>query len=104
MPKIVKPLTVARIEKAKTGMLSDGGGLMLLVNERGAKTWVWRYVMGSRRRDLTIGQWPEISLEAAREEIRRWRAVLAQPGGDPHAAREQARKPSTVPTFGECAD
>ena len=104
MPKIVKPLTVARIEKAKTGMLSDGGGLMLLVNERGAKTWIWRYVMGSRRRDLTIGQWPEISLEAAREEVRRWRAVLAQPGGDPHAAREQARKPSTVPTFGECAD
>jgi integrase len=104
MPKIVKPLTVARIEKAKAGMLSDGGGLMLLVNERGAKTWIWRYVRGSRRRDLTIGQWPEISLDSAREEVRKWRAVLAQPGGDPHAAREQARKPSTVPTFGECAD
>jgi integrase len=102
MPKIVKPLTDARIRNEKTkATLSDGGGLMLLVGE---KTWVWRYVMGTRRRDLTLGRYPDVSLEAAREEVRKWRAVLAQPGGDPHAAREQARKPSTVPTFGECAD
>jgi integrase len=101
MPKIVRPLTVARIEREKTkATLSDGGGLMLLVGE---KTWVWRYVMGTRRRDLTIGRYPDVSLEAAREEVRKWRAVLAQ-GGDPHAARDQARRPSTVPTFGECAD
>ena len=58
------------------GTLSDGGGLMLLVNERGAKTWIWRYVMGSRRRDLTLGrvvgvlplvlQWLQPCIEDAR--------------------------------------
>jgi integrase len=101
MPKIVKPLTDARIRNEKTkAMLSDGGGLMLLV---GKKTWVWRYTMGDRRRDMSLGRYPDVSLEAAREEVRRWRAVLLQ-GGDPHRERDQARRPTTVPTFGECAD
>jgi integrase len=115
MPKVVKPLTATRIERAKTGMLSDGGGLMLFVDDHGAKTWLWRYISNTTkankkgelvrpRRDLTLGRYPDVGLEAAREEVRKWRAVLAQPNGDPHAAREQARRPSTVPTFGECAD
>jgi integrase len=105
MPRIVKPLTDAQVKNAKIGMHSDGGGLMLLVDERGAKTWVWRYTSGTRRRDLTLGRWPDVSLSAAREEVRRGRAILAD-DGDPHAARRAASSPpsSSAPTFGQCAN
>jgi integrase len=102
MPKIVT-LTDTKIRSAKPGESLSERGLMLLVDARGAKTWTFRYSVGSRRRDLTLGRYPELSLSGARGERDKWRAVLAQ-GGDPHRERDQARRPLTVPTFGKCAD
>jgi integrase len=103
MPKIVKPLTDAQVKNAKVGIHSDGGGLMLLVDERGVKRWMWRYTDGTKRRDLTVGRWPDVTLQAAREEVRRGRAILAD-GGDPHAARRSASSSTSTATFGELAD
>jgi integrase len=104
MPKIVNPLTDTRIRNAKPGkVLSDGGGLMLFVNERGARTWVLRYSKDGKRRDMTLGRHPELSLLAAREKRDEQRAILRD-GGDPQTVRKEVQREENMPTFGDCAD
>ena len=51
------PLTVRKVATAKPGRHSDGRGLMLLVKQSGARSWVLRYQMKGRRRDLGLGSW-----------------------------------------------
>ncbi|MEQ8817854.1 MAG: integrase arm-type DNA-binding domain-containing protein [Thalassobaculum sp.] len=84
------PLTARKVETAGPGKYVDGRGLMLVVKETGAKSWVLRYQHDGRRRDVGLGPWPEVTLAAARErtiEIRR----LVREGGDPVAAKRRAK-------------
>ena len=55
-------LSVRKVQTAKPGRHTDGQGLMLLVKPSGARTWVLRYQIKGRRRDMGLGSWPEISL------------------------------------------
>jgi integrase len=103
MAKAVRPLTALKVKNAGPGTHSDGGGLMLVVDKRGQRSWVWRYSYGGRRRDMGLGPASQVSLAEARAERDRWRAALRD-GRDPHAARKAERTPVTVPTFGEMAD
>lgn len=61
-------LTVRRVETAPPGRYTDGRGLMLLVKPSGARSWVLRYQLNGRRRDMGLGPYPEITLAAAREK------------------------------------
>lgn len=45
---------------------SDGGGLTFTLSARGLASWVFRYRLGGKQRELTIGNYPSISLKAAR--------------------------------------
>lgn len=55
-----KPLT-------GTGSLNDGDGLCLDVLPSGIKTWMYRYrVNKGTRRQVVLGQYPQMSLRAAR--------------------------------------
>ncbi len=49
------PLSVRRIAAAKAGRHSDGGGLYLLVQPSGSKSWVLRVQQGGRRHDYGLG-------------------------------------------------
>ena len=40
-------------------------GLLLLVKASGARSWVLRYQIKGRRRDMGLGAWPQVSLEGA---------------------------------------
>lgn len=47
-------------------ILYDGGGLALRVSETGAKSWVLRYQLNGKRRDMGLGPFPDVSLADAR--------------------------------------
>ena len=63
----------------------DAGGLYLLVVPTGRRSWMLRVRAGGRETLLTLGQWPELSLDAARARRDAARAAIAA-GQDPRAA------------------
>jgi predicted RNase H-related nuclease YkuK (DUF458 family) len=48
-------LTARKVETAAPGRYVDGRGLMLVVKPSGAKSWVLRYQLNGRRRDMGLG-------------------------------------------------
>jgi integrase len=72
------------------GYLHDGGGLYLQITPTGAKSWVYRFALHSRRRDMGLGAYPAISLATARNLAAEKRAFVAG-GIDPIAHREAER-------------
>jgi hypothetical protein len=42
---------------------ADGGGLTFTLSANGTASWVMRYSRGQRRRELTIGQYPDLRLD-----------------------------------------
>ncbi|WP_398493347.1 tyrosine-type recombinase/integrase [Variovorax sp.] len=70
---------------------SDGDGLTFTLSKAGTASWVLRYrEEGGRRKELTIGNYPDVTLGAAREKARALRAAIDQ-GADP-ANDKQERK------------
>lgn len=68
---------------------SDGDGLTFTLSIKGTAAWVLRFsVPGGRRRELTLGNYPDISLAAARELSREKRAQIDR-GIDPAAIKQQ---------------
>ena len=70
MPKkLSNALTPLAVKNAKPGRHTDGGGLHLLVKESGARTWVFRFMLKSKSRDVGLGPaGPDgISLSDARD-------------------------------------
>jgi integrase len=85
-------LTAVEVEKGKgPAVLHDGGGLYLRVTNTGAKSWVFRYQIGGKRRDMGFGSFPQISLRDAREKAGAFRRQ-AQDRVDPIEARERERQ------------
>lgn len=50
--------------------VADGGGLVLYIPPSGAKTWRYRFRLGEKEQTLTIGGFPEVSLDTARRAHR----------------------------------
>jgi integrase len=84
---------------SKPGRHSDGGGLYLNVTETGARSWVFMWKVGGRRREMGLGPARDVSLAKAREKAIEARQHLLA-GTDPLAARERQK----AMTFGEAAD
>jgi hypothetical protein len=64
-------LTVREIEtskpKSKQYKLAEGKGLCLLGMPSGVKYWRWRYRFEGTEKMMSLGEYPEIDLKAARE-------------------------------------
>lgn len=74
---------------------ADGRGLILYVAPTGLKSFRWRFYLGGREQLLTIGSWPEITLDQARAARDRAQARLDR-GEDPRArANDAGDAPST---------
>lgn len=97
-------LTVLQVKAAKeAGRYSDGGGLLLVVRESGAKSWLWRGQADGKRRDIGLGTYPAVGLSDAREKAAATRKQL-KAGEDPVATKKAARKVVVaLPTFREAA-
>lgn len=87
------PLNARKVETAVPGRHGDGRGLFLYVKPTGARSWVLRYQVQGRRRDLGLGPYPDVSLAMARDRAAEARRLIAE-GEDPIAKKQQA-KPKT---------
>ena len=93
MPKKAQELSAVQVKRlTKPGLHAVGGvaGLHLQVKDTGARSWILRAQIGSRRRDVGLGGYPDVSLAAAREGAREARELIRQ-GIDPIEARKAAK-------------
>jgi len=72
------------------GFLHDGGGLYLQITDTDARSWVYRFAVAGRRRDMGLGPFPAVTLAAARRAATDARA-LVKAGQDPISARDADR-------------
>ncbi len=83
-------LTASKLKKMSEGTHSDGRGLYFFV--RGdSRTWSLRYTAGGRRREMSLGVYPDVGLAEARQRRDEARQALSA-GTDPQAARKQAEE------------
>ncbi len=89
--KLSNALTPLTVKNAKPGRHADGGGLHLLVKKAGARSWVYRFMLKGKARDIGLGAaaGPEaISLAAARDKAAALR-LQVKAGVDPLAERHR---------------
>jgi hypothetical protein len=88
-------LTELEIKNAKPRekpySLSDGDGLLLLVKESGAKSWVLRYHTDGKEKRTGLGKYPAVGLANARELKIAFKRELAL-GGKPQQRKKAERK------------
>lgn len=84
------PLTVKQIEsaikKSKAYKLQDQGNLYLYITPRGTKSWRLDYTFNGKRKTLTLGKYPFVTLAKAREKQSHAKKRLAS-GYDPGAEK-----------------
>lgn len=101
-------LTALGVNGKKTpGYYSDGGGLYLQVSPTGTKSWIFRFMLQGRAREMGLGSVLDKPLAIAREDASRCRLLL-QDGIDPitHRAKQRehaAEAKRKVRTFEQCA-
>jgi integrase len=81
-------LHVKQLGGLPQGMHSDGDGLYLQVTNTG-RSWIMRYQLSGRRREMGLGSLEDVSLAKAREKVRQVRHLLLD-GVDPIEQRRQA--------------
>jgi hypothetical protein len=89
-------------------MIPDGGGLYLRVDPAGARSWVFRYKIGGRQRDLGLGNALDFALAEARERALAARKLVAD-GIDPVEAKKSKKTAAALAsareiTFKTCAE
>ncbi len=87
------PLSARKVVTSSPGRHGDGRGLFLYVKPSGSRSWVLRYQVQGRRRDLGLGAYPDVTLAMARERATEARRLIAD-GVDPINKKRQA-KPKT---------
>lgn len=117
MPKIAKPLTDLAVRRlTRPGWHAVGGvaGLLLQVREpakTGAaipRSWILRVRIGSERRPIGLGPYPQVSLAQAREQAAKL-VLEAKQGVNLHAKKRAQRSAliaaaSKNKTFKDCAE
>lgn len=93
MPKKAKELSAIEIKRlTKSGHYAVGGvsGLLLQVTGTGARSWILRVMVGTKRRDIGLGGFPDVTLADARERARELKESIRQ-GIDPVEQRKAAK-------------
>ena len=83
-------LTSLKVRNAKPGHHADGMGLYLQVSEAGTKSWVFRFMLDGRQREMGLGSAEVFTLAEAREKMIAARKLLHD-GIDPIEARLKRR-------------
>jgi integrase len=98
--------TVAAI--SGKGLYGDGGGLWLQVSAFGTKSWIFRFSLNRRAREMGLGSVNDVSLSEAREVADACRRLVRE-GRDPIEERETEKRrkrqaKAEEKTFRECAE
>jgi integrase len=88
------------------GFHADGRGLYLSVSVTGSRSWIFRYMLRGRSRDMGLGSFPDIGLAEARNAAADGRACCRE-GIDPIEQRESRRAAQRIEkarsvSFEEC--
>lgn len=83
-------LTDVKVRREREpGVYPDGAGLHLQVTSSDAKSWIFRFMLNRRDREMGLGPYPLISVTAARQRRDEARRVLT--GIDPIEHRKADR-------------
>lgn len=74
------------LKSGKPQKMADGGGLYIEIRPSGSKLWRYRYRIDGKENIFALGEYPEISLEKAREAHKGARQLVKQ-GVHPSHAR-----------------
>jgi integrase len=110
MPKKAKELSaieVSRLTAPGLHFVGSVSGLALQVTGSGARSWILRATVGTRRRDIGLGGFPDVTLAGAKESARIARAKIKE-GIDPVEESKAKRSAleaiqASAITFGEAA-
>lgn len=69
---------------------SDGDGLTFTLSKAGTASWVLRYRFAGRRKEITLGNYPDLTLANARKKARELRVAIDH-GGDPAATKQEEK-------------
>lgn len=101
MPKRIPPLTDLQVSKArlknKDYKLADGGGMYLLVTVSGGKLWRYDYRFGGKRKTISFGAYPVVTLADARQ-YREDAKKLLKDSIDPSANRKAVEEAKAAAT------
>ena len=109
MARLIQQLTEAKIRTLTAGLHHDGAGLYLQIKPGGARSWIYRFRLNSRTRDMGLGALVDVSLVKARDKASAARA-LVNDGIDPiehtraQAVIPAAPKRHSSPSFEEIAE
>lgn len=108
MARKLHHLSARAVERqSKPGYYPDGAGLYLQVSLSGSKSWVFRYMLAGRAREMGLGSLLGVSLADARAKAADCRKLLAN-RMDPIEARDAGRAQLALTaaksiTFADCA-
>ncbi len=108
MAKTVNKLDPLKIKTLnEKGRYADGDGLYLQVGPTGKKSWLLRYSLDHKARQMGLGALSKLSLKKAREKAEHYRSLL--PDIDPIQYRESERrkkkaKRESIKNFKWCAE
>lgn len=108
MARAINRLSALQVKTLKLpGYYADGGNLWLQVARGGSKSWVLRYTLAGKAREMGLGSVSTFTLQDARDRAQAARKLLAD-GVDPidakRDAQQQARmEASSRRTFASCA-
>jgi integrase len=92
MVRAIGKLTAPKVKSAsKPGLYGDGGGLYLNVGATGGKSWIFRFMLNGRSREMGLGPLNTIGLAEARERALAARRLRLD-GIDPLDAKREKRK------------
>jgi len=93
--KLTDPIIKAAKPKEKPYKLSDGQGLILLIQSNGSKWWRYRYRINGKEKMLSIGTYPKVTLKKARE-MRVTADDLLKQGIDPSQHRQEQKQIAAI--------
>lgn len=108
MARLVEKLTPLGVAKLKkSGYHGDGAGLWLQVSGSGSKSWIFRFTLNGKQREMGLGALHTVTLPEARAKAKDCRLLLLE-GKDPLDARNMsmladALERAKMMTFDQCA-
>lgn len=91
-------LTATKLQsliKSDSGRFSDGNGLFFWVRPPYSPTWKLRYLFKGKRKEITLGKYPEVSLADARMKAEFEKKIIRE-GADPLTIKKRQQKKNVI--------
>ena len=79
MSRQLHRLTAVKINRLlEPGQYPDGGGLYFQISRSGSRSWIFKFTLSGRTREMGVGPLSVVSLAEARVEAARCRTLLSE--------------------------